>query len=133
MALRRPSSLLLVAAVLCVAARAALAQQAKDAEQKIFNQAVFPTSAERPPLWKFRSLKDVKSVSCSVNKVGVLLLVSKRGTGPTHCRLPVVRVRWGTRHHPRTTPLSSPPKKSIDHLPLKNVTAGAPPQAGFVL
>lgn len=65
--------LALALALLC-AACAASAQEDAAPQQKIFNSAVFPAGSDRPPLWKFRSLKDVKSITCEVNKVGALML-----------------------------------------------------------
>lgn len=46
-----------------------------NATQKIFSDESFPTSpSDRPPLWKFRTMTDSQSWSCSVTKNGVIVL-----------------------------------------------------------
>ena len=71
MDLTRTRKILLAIALLSAAACAA-AQEDAAPQQKIFNSNVFPASSDRPPLWKFRTLKvpaiissDTRALLCS--------------------------------------------------------------------
>lgn len=68
-----PRLVLLIALAVAVAfaAPAAAADAAAAApQQRILDSSTFPS--ERPPLWKFRTLRDARSVTCSVNANNML-------------------------------------------------------------